>query len=642
MAWIIAAITFIGSIILWLTRRNWVGALMFFFAIGIVMTTWRLPQPIPAQLNAQKCTITGSIIRATETQETMRYLMQVDSYNGAPCHFRALLTVYSVERGYKRGDIITASGKLYTTEQFLDVPDQTDFAAYSFIDGVVARMSVHPNKVCYIKSAPSFAQSLYNHGSVALENAIVLSGFNNETASFLLATIAGDDLLLSADLSDNFRAIGLAHILALSGLHVGIIMALVAALLFAIRCLPAGRYAYYILLGLAVMCYACITGMTPSVARAAVMMLVFIVSKLTERGLAAYNSVCVTVSIWLIINPFWLWSPGLQLSVAAVIAIVWLGKKFNPYDQKQPYRMFAVSLFTIPIAAIIGTSMITVCYFHAFPIWFLPSNIIASLLAPLIIGGGAIATALTAIGISPGFLPNVIDVLYSWLERIITWFATIPNGQLTNIYPSWWQITLYVTCILILAVATYQHRRVYYHIFCMLTVLLIVSFIFMPYNHGSELYVPRISASTDILIRHDKTALLITNGDSVAYQRAEQLYTDYLGKRKATLALAPDSFDLGPFARRHNYLYFRDKIMKIITSDSDVVSPTARIDYALVGGGFKGDIVELAHTVNADTIILAQSINAIRRKRYDAELSAASIPHSIKNLSLSKSYFAKR
>jgi hypothetical protein len=67
--------------------------------------------------------------------------------------------------------------------------------------------------------------------------------------------------------------------------------------------------------------------------------------------------------------------------------------------------------------------------------------------------------------------------------------------------------------------------------------------------------------------------------------------------------------------------------MKIITSEAEVVAPTARIDYALVGGGFKGDIAALAATVNADTIILAHSINAIRRARYAATLTAIRQPH---------------
>lgn len=628
VAWVVAAVAVVAAVVLWLTQHSWTGAMCFFVAAGVAVTVLRIPKPIADELCGERCELTATVVRATETQETMRYVVQATKCNNADCYFRANVTVYSVAKPYLLGDVIRIKGKLYSNEQHLDVPDQIDYSRYAFIDGVVARMGVQPGDVTYVESNPTFMQSLYNCGSRALGNAIVLSGFDSQTAAFLLATIAGDDLYLSEQLSQDFRTTGLAHVLALSGLHVGIIVSLVAALLFGIRCLPCGRSAYYMLIAAAVMYYAVITGMMPSVARAAVMVLVFMAAKLVQRTQMPYNSVCVAVAVWLIINPFWLWSPGLQLSVAAVLSIVWLGNLLNPYDHSEQGKRFAVSLFVIPIAAIVGTSMISLCYFHTFPVWFLPANIVASILVPVIVGGGAIATALTAIGISPGYLPDVINALYSYLESIVTWFAMLPGGQLTGIYPDWWQIALYLVCLAVLGYAIYSRRAAYYCIFAMITLLLIATFAFKPDNRGEEMYVPRIAASTDVLIRCDNHALLVTNGDSIALQRATALYADFLGKRGCDkLELAPDTFQVGTFARTGKYLYFGDKVMKIITSNRDVAVATAQIDYALVGGGFKGDIVQLARTVDADTVILANSINAIRRRRYAAELTEASVAY---------------
>jgi ComEC/Rec2-related protein len=626
-AWIVAAVTVAAALVLWLLKRSWSGALCFFVAAGIALAMLRLPAPFPDTLDGERCKVIGTVVRATETQETMRYVVQVMQYDGRACDFRAAVTVYSVARPCELGDVVRISGRMYSNTQQLDVPDQVDYSRYAFIDGVVARMGVNPGDISLVERKPTFLQSLYNSGNRALGNAIVLAGFDSATSAFLLATIAGDDLYLSEQLSHDFRTIGLAHILALSGLHVGIIVSLIAALLFGIRCLPAGRSAYYLLIAAAVMYYACITGMMPSVARAAVMVLVFIGAKLVQRSQMPYNSVCVAVSVWLVINPFWLWSPGLQLSVAAVLSIVWLGNVLNPYDHTEPGKRFAVSLFVIPISAIVGTSMISLCYFHTFPVWFLPANIVAAIFAPLVIGGGAIATALAAAGISAGYLPTLVNALYSCLESIVEWFAALPGGQLTGIYPELWQIVLYLACLAVLAYAINKRRAAAYCIFGMLTALLIATFALKPLSRGDEIYVPRIASSTNILIRHDNRAVLVTNGDSAALQRAQTMYVDFLGKRGcAKLELAPDTFSLGTFMRTGNYLYFGEKVMKIITSDSAVAAPTSHINYALVGGGFKGDIVKLAHTVNADTIILANSINATRRRRYAAELTAVSIP----------------
>ena len=133
---------------------------------------------------------------------------------------------------------------------------------------------------------------------------------------------------LSPDILDAFRNSGSIHILAVSGLHVGLI-ATVCFFGFSLLRLP--RKATDLLTIAAVVLYACLVGFRPSVFRASLMAVIFLISRIIERDRDLFNLLAFAALVLLLINPAQLWDIGFQLSFAAVASIVYLMPKWESF-----------------------------------------------------------------------------------------------------------------------------------------------------------------------------------------------------------------------------------------------------------------------------------------------------------------------
>lgn len=114
-----------------------------------------------------------------------------------------------------------------------------------------------------VTEKPGFWHGMVNGVRESMASAISQSRVSPQTAAFLLTTIMGEDDFLSPDVRTGFRTAGLSHILALSGLHVGIIASLLTLMLFPLRLLPGGRRTQSVITILMIWIYALATGLGP-------------------------------------------------------------------------------------------------------------------------------------------------------------------------------------------------------------------------------------------------------------------------------------------------------------------------------------------------------------------------------------------
>lgn len=185
-----------------------------------------------------------------------------------------------------------------------------------------------------------------------------------------------------------FSNSGAMHVLAVSGLHVGIVFWIITLLLGKLKKQKVGKIIFIILSILTLWTYAFITGLSPSVMRAAGMFSIFVVGDNINRKANSYNSLAASALFLLIVNPNNLFEVGFQLSYAAVFGILFLHPKISKlFKIKNKILKFVWSLTCISIAAQITTFPITSFYFNQFPIYFLITNLIvipaAMLLIPL-------------------------------------------------------------------------------------------------------------------------------------------------------------------------------------------------------------------------------------------------------------------
>lgn len=627
LLWITIATTIIAAY-LWLRKIHWVSVATFFVSCGIIMGMLRLPQSLPEYLVDKPVTLIGRVEASAEDEGGTRYSLRgckvsTDSVKTLTdiTHSGVILRVYNPQSKYRLGDVLMVHGRLADLREEEDVPMRSDYSAYSYCNNLTAKISARPSEVRLLHNNVGAVEGFIDNTRSELEHIIVNSGFDGATASFILATIAGDTALLSQENRDIFRASGTAHILAISGLHIGIIVGMLTLLLLPIRLLPRGRNLYYILLMAAVAIYAAIVGMQAPVARAMVMFEVFGLSRLLQRSTSPYNSLCVSVALWLLINPAWLWSPGLQLSVAAVLAIVWAMSKLKKASA-------AVRYCAVPIAAICGTSMLTIFYFHSFPTLFLPVNIIAGILTPIIMIGAALCTILGAIGIDSGFLPDAVNVVYGTYYTVTEWFAGLPWAQISNIYPSAIEILLYLMVLstAIMAIEKIRWWRTATVVSIGTLAILVVSLTQRP-DYGHELYVARSQRSTDLIISSGGRVMAISDGGEDALSKIQTLYRNFAGSRGAdTIASAPEKLALPGISRNRNLVTFDDKKI-VILSNTPYPIPGGKADYLLVGKGYNGNIIDIANGLECDSILLAASLGRKTIDKLSSTLDRAGIAY---------------
>lgn len=212
---------------------------------------------------------------------------------------------------------------------------------------------------------------------------------------------------LSSEVVDNYSKTGTIHVLSVSGMHVGLIFLVLNWLM---RFLSGKRIANalktFVILAI-IWFYALLTGFSPSVLRAAVMISIYIIAKLFTKNTNSYNIIAFAAFSLLVYNPFFVWDVGFQLSFLAVLGLVYLQPKIN--------RLFTFKLhllnrlweaIAMSLAAQLATFPLSIYYFHQFPVYFLLSNLFIILPATLIMYLGILISVLKL---------ECLGALFEWL-----------------------------------------------------------------------------------------------------------------------------------------------------------------------------------------------------------------------------------
>lgn len=250
---------------------------------------------------------------------------------------------------------------------------------------------------------------------------------------------------LGKELKRHFQASGAAHVLAVSGLHTGIIYGILLGFLtLGGRYKPLyenrlGRRALSMTVIGVMWFYALLTGMTPSVVRAVLMVTIFEIGRMAYRQAFSLNTIAAAAVLILIVKPTDLWSVSFQLSFAATTAIVLITKEFEKYthtrewDHKWSGRIYSwiIGTFIITIAAQLGTLPITMYYFGQISNYFLLTNMIVLPVASFLVPSGLISIALG--GSSAGVLFSKATKGLAWvMNHSVEWIESLP-GSTTHV-----------------------------------------------------------------------------------------------------------------------------------------------------------------------------------------------------------------
>lgn len=274
------------------------------------------------------------------------------------------------------------------------------------------------------------------------------AGMYGQPLAFISAVIVGERDALDSNLRQSFAAAGAAHILAVSGLHTGIIYLVIISLL---TCFGYVRPLYEqrllrILLSLIIILtmwvYAFVTGLSPSVMRAVVMLTIIQVGWMCRRQAVSVNTLAAAACICLWVDPLSLFSVSFQLSFAAVLGILLFVPYFNGLLKVvNPFLRFLRDLFTVSLAATIGTLPVSLYYFHQVSRYFLLTNLVVLPAAYIVVILGALTLLLahTALG---AWLAMVLQHLSGWLCDFVGWIEHLPHATLQLSVTPWMVVSL--------------------------------------------------------------------------------------------------------------------------------------------------------------------------------------------------------
>lgn len=281
-----------------------------------------------------------------------------------------------------------------------------------------------------------------------LLNVYTRLGITGDEFGMLAAITLGYKDALTSDLRESFSTTGAMHVLAVSGLHVGIIFFIISMLLKPLERRKRLRPLKSLISLLFLWFYAFITGLSPSVLRATLMFSLMALGGLFGRKSYTYNTVFVSAFLLLVFRPNLLFDVGFQLSYSAVLAIVFFQPKMvSLICVENRFLRYIIALLAVSLAAQIGTAPFAVYYFHQFPNYFWLSNFVVIPAAALILYTTVILFVVSWI---PG-VNIVVAFLLKWIIKVMyALIAGIEHLPLA-LSPMWidgWQVLLLYAAVL--------------------------------------------------------------------------------------------------------------------------------------------------------------------------------------------------
>lgn len=259
-----------------------------------------------------------------------------------------------------------------------------------------------------------------------------------KSRAVVLALVLGVKDELDNELIQSFSATGAMHVLAVSGLHVGIIFGIIFSVLKALGLHKRKHRWWMAIISILVLwTYALLTGLSPSVLRAVTMFSFVALGRALFRKGNIYNTLSLSALALLLFDPYLIMSVGFQLSFLAVFGIVYLHPKIYRLWQIDNWFLDKVwSITCVSIAAQLATGPLSMLYFHQFPTYFLVSNLFIIPAAFAILIGGLILLALSfapALATMFGAALSGVVGLVNWLVSQVSRF---PNSTIDGVYYS--------------------------------------------------------------------------------------------------------------------------------------------------------------------------------------------------------------
>jgi competence protein ComEC len=282
-------------------------------------------------------------------------------------------------------------------------------------------------------------------------------GFSQEGA-ILASLLLGYRDGIGEDLQQQFTRSGAMHILAISGLHVGILYLIPAVLIGKIRRPFSLKVSASVFSLLLLWSYALLTGLSPSVIRAAGMCSIYGVAKLSGRRTGLLHLLSMAAFIMVIIRPSMIFEAGFQLSFSAVTGIALFYQRLKSlFNFSYLLPRWCWKMTSLSLSAQAGTAPLVIYHFHEYPAYSLLSNLLVIPLATMILYSGILFFSLSWVPVLSGFLSMLLHCLCRMLNAVTEYISRLPGASFGDL--SLCVIQVLILYFLMLFLALYLRRR---------------------------------------------------------------------------------------------------------------------------------------------------------------------------------------
>lgn len=353
-----------------------------------------------------------------------------------------------------------------------------DYSRWLKVNGIAARTYVDNAHWRYesvgMESLPMMQRmTLHLSGARAsFLNMLSRCGISGQSYALVAAMVVGDRSALTSEMRDTYSASGVSHILALSGMHMGIIYAILSLMLVRRRSGLLRTALGNALVVVAMWMFAMMVGMSPSVVRSAFMFSMLAMASVLERGNVSLNSLGLVAVVLLMSNPMSLWDISFQMSFLAVLGILLCNELFREKAKSVLQKRFRLvdwvwQMAKVSVAAQLAVAPLTVYYFGQIPCYFLLANFVAVPLATVVIYVAILLAVVSFVPLLPDLAPwlqegvaTLLEWLASAMNSSLGWISSLPGASIGNIDINVLQTVAIYVFFIILYAASFRVEKI--------------------------------------------------------------------------------------------------------------------------------------------------------------------------------------
>tara|TARA_R110001583_G_scaffold50882_2_gene158784 strand:+ start:14168 stop:16207 length:2040 start_codon:yes stop_codon:yes gene_type:complete len=496
-------------------KTIWFGIIAFFTMISIGVLTVNIHNQklisnhyshfIPSEKGSTK-TITLRIREVLKPGNFYdKYIVDVLKIDDTPVSGKTLINILkdSTDNNLKVDSV------LITKTEFKDVfeplnPGQFNYKSYLKKQYIYHQLFLTNQDLFKVKSSKKTLFGIANQIREFVNLKLSSHSFKPDELAIINAMLLGQRQNISEDVYTSYRNAGAIHILAISGLHIGIILIILSYIFKPFERFKHGYLIKTILLVTILWSFAIIAGLSASVTRAVTMFSIIAVGLNLKRPTNIYNTLAISIFVLLLFKPLFLFDVGFQLSYFAVFGIV----AIDPYLYKlwKPKYWATDKLWhtlTVTISAQLGIIPISLYYFHQFPALFFLSNLIIIPFLGFILGFGILIILLAVLNILPTFLANIYGSIIDLMNSLVGWVAQQQDFLIRDIPFS--LLYVLVSYIFIISFVRFLIKRNYKRL-----VLFFVAIIFV---QCAIIYTIKTTPKNQFIVFHKSRYSLLGNAN---------------------------------------------------------------------------------------------------------------------------------